>query len=336
MSNLPSILLDSYGRKAAYLRISVTDRCNLGCFYCVNGKRQKYIPHEHILRYEEIHRLIKIGQTLGIKKVRITGGEPFARLDLMKFLVKLRADFPDLQLAITTNATLIEPWLEDLAALKLKSINISLDSFDAATFQRITGSALLERVIANTQALLSLGVRVKINAVAIAGYTDTRLSDFIHFARNNPVDVRFIEYMPMGGNTLWDSSSFMSSSDLRSLICAYSGLTPVNDNDSLGGPAKMYEISGARGRIGFISAVSDHFCASCNRMRITSAGNLRPCLFGDTEIRLAQLLRNPAIKDRHIAIALLNGMIKKPQGADLFVAKSSLAVANGQMVGIGG
>lgn len=337
MSNFPARLEDSLGRKAVYLRLSVTDRCNLRCFYCVSNQRQNYIPHQRILRYEEYYRLVAIALKLGVGKVRVTGGEPFARRDLMNFLFGLRSRFGNLQLAFTTNATLLDPFLPDIARLAPVSVNISLDSFDRKTFQTITGEDKLETVLANIQGLLSRDVRVKLNVVALAGITDLQLGDFLHFARNNPVDVRFIEYMPMGSNTLWDEKSFLSCEKLRKLAASRVGLRPVaRSGDDLAGPGRMYEISGARGRLGFISAVSDHFCAVCNRMRITSEGKLRTCLFADSELDLAQLLRTPGVIDGQIADALANAIAKKPLGAELLAAKSGAAVAGRQMVGIGG
>lgn len=336
MSNFSAGLGDARGRNAAYLRLSVTDRCNLRCFYCVSGKRQQFIPHERILRYEEYYKLIGIARKRGVKKVRITGGEPFARLDLMDFLFGLRSRFNDLQLAVTTNATLIGPHISDLARLNLASINVSLDSFDRATFRRITGSDSVGTVLANVGKLLSLGVKVKLNAVALAGVTDVQLGDFIHFASNYPVDARFIEYMPMGGNTLWHESSFISCDELRRLASRQVALGPVGNPDALAGPARMFEIAGGRGRLGFISALSNHFCSACNRLRITSEGNLRACLFADSEIRLAPLLRHPKVGDSNIEAVLVAGLAKKPLGADFLAAKSRAAVASGQMVGIGG
>lgn len=334
MSNFSKIMRDGLGRRATYLRLSVTDRCNLRCFYCVSRERQNYIPHSQILRYEEFYRLIAIARKQGIKKVRITGGEPFARRDLMDFLFSLRSRFGDLRLALTTNATLLDPFINDLARLSLDSINVSLDSFDRASFRKITGADNLEKVIANVQALLGLGVRVKINAVALAGITDSQIGEFLHFARENPVDLRFIEYMPMGSNTLWDESIFIACSQLQKLVPA--NLKPVACSDASAGPARMFEIEGARGRLGFISAVSDHFCGACNRLRITSDGRLRSCLFADSELRLAPLLRHKRIDDERIGRVLAAGFARKPIGADLLAAKSRPAVAARQMVGIGG
>lgn len=334
MSNYP--LKDTKGRKARYLRLSVTDRCNLECRYCVSRERQRFIPHERILRYEEFYRLVAICQAMGVGKVRITGGEPFARKGIRDFLRGMRSRFPDLRLAITTNATLIDACLPDLASLNLSSINISLDSFDRATTRKICGHDALPRVLANIDRLLALGQRVKINAVAMAGITDAQMADFIHAAKTMPIDIRFIEYMPMGVNTLWDAASFLSCASLQALAQSLCQLTPAIQNDELAGPARMFALKNGKGRLGFISAISDHFCAACNRMRLTSEGNLRTCLFADSEIRLAGMLRNPAISDSHIAHAIAACLRKKPLGSDILAARSRAAVASRQMVGIGG
>lgn len=335
MSNFTGFSTDNHGRRPRYMRLSVTDRCNLRCSYCVSCERQRFIPHERILRYEEFYRLAAIASSLGVLKLRITGGEPFSRRGIMGFLSGLRSRFPRLQLAITTNATLLGPHIEELAKLGLASVNISLDSFDPATFRRITGSDSLAAVLAAIERLLSLGQRVKINAVALAGVTDLQINDFVSIARTEPVDVRFIEFMPMGGNTIWDESSYISGQELQRLVEQQVGLIE-QPGYALAGPARMFAVANGRGRIGFISAVSNHFCGSCNRMRITSEGRLRTCLFADSEVDLARLLRNPRITDEHIARAMRAALLRKPLGADLLAARSAVAVARRQMVAIGG
>lgn len=326
---------DAWQRRCDYLRISVTDRCNLKCAYCVSCERQKYIPHERILRYEEFGRLAAIAKSLGIRKIRITGGEPFCRLGLMPFLTGLRRAHPDLELALTTNATLIGPHAKGLARLGLSSINISLDTFDRDTFRGITGSDLLGTVLCNIDRLLVLGQRVKLNAVILAGITDAQIGDFIHAIKAMPLDLRFIEYMPMGGNTMWVARDFLSCASLRDLISRHVQLEKAAPA-ALAGPARMYTVPGARGRVGFISAVSDHFCKTCNRLRITSDGHLRLCLFSDRELRLAPLLRNRKIRDCHIRKVLGRALRRKPLGSDILAARTRTAVAQVQMVGIGG
>lgn len=329
-------LADGLGRRARYLRLSVTDRCNFKCFYCVGCRDRRYIPHERILRYEEFYRLSKIARALGVAKIRVTGGEPFARRGVMAFLSGLREKFPDLRLALTTNASLLGPFLPDLAALGLASLNVSLDSFRSDTFRRITGSDSFALVRANIDRALALGVRVKINVVALAGVTDVQMADFVNAARTMPLDLRFIEFMPMGGCTLWSASSFLSCASLRKLASRHCDLSEAAAEDDLAGPARMCDMAGGKGRLGFISAVSDHFCATCNRLRLTAEGKLRTCLFADAETDLARLLRNPKISDVHIARAITASLARKPLGSDLLAARSGIAVARRQMAAIGG
>lgn len=335
-STLPGLPPDAWGRRPSYLRLSVTDRCNLSCRYCVSCQRQRFIPHDRILRYEEFYRLAAIAARLGIQKLRLTGGEPFCRRGFMEFIAGLRKRFPDLALALTTNATLLAPYIPELAKSGISAVNVSLDSFDAATFQQITGKDLLARVLANIESMLSLGLTVKINAVAMAGITDIQIGDFIHAIRHMPIDLRFIEYMPMGANTLWDPANFLACSDLKRLLERNIALAPVADHAPAAGPARLYDVAGARGRFGFISAVSDHFCKSCNRLRVTSEGRLRLCLFSDREIDLSRILRHPGAGDRNIELALAHALQAKPLGSDILAERSRTAVASGQMVGIGG
>lgn len=327
---------DGHGRNCRYLRMSITDRCNLACGYCVSQRRERFIAHDKILRYEEFLRLARIASSLGIQKTRITGGEPFARLGLMPFLHSLRHDFPDMRLCITTNATLLEPYLSELVSLGLYSINISLDSFNKTTVQDITGKDVLDLILHNLETLLNAGQRVKINAVAMRGITDLQMGDFIHALHQYPVDFRFIEFMPMGTNTQWNESRFISSTELLDIANQLVELEPAQALDELSGPARMFSVKNAKGRFGFISAVSDHFCARCNRLRITSEGGLRTCLFSDREYRLAPALRNPKLDDSAIAKIFQGAIARKPLGNALLENRSNLAVATRQMVRIGG
>lgn len=334
MSKTP--LLDSLGRRATYMRMSVTDRCNFACVYCVNSQRQGYIPHERVLRYEEFARLARIGQSLGVEKIRITGGEPFARRGLADFMASLRGQMPDMRLCITTNGDLLAPWLDDLASIGISSFNISLDSFDASTFARLSGGGSLSRVLGNMEGLLARGQRVKINAVALRGISDAQIHSYLDIISRYPIDLRFIEFMPMGSNTMWSRERFISWRELHDLAARHAALAEAPQTDMMAGPAKMYDVEGAKGRLGFISAVSEHFCSICNRLRITSDGNLRACLFSDREYPLAPLLRHPRITDASIARAMHAVIRKKPLGRDLLASHADTCVAARQMVGIGG
>lgn len=332
-----SPLASGEGRTARYLRLSITDRCNLNCVYCRDPRRESYIPHDDILRYEEIFRLARIMRGLGICKFRVTGGEPFMRKNCMSFLSDLRKNFPDSLLCFTTNGTLLEPYVEDIVRIRPQSVNISLDSFRAETFRKVTGTDLLARVLANIDSLLCRDVKVKLNAVAMKGFTDAEIDDFIHAAREMPLDIRFIEFMPMGGNTVWKPEMFLPARDIKNLVARKAGIVPVQGGEELfSGPARMFAIPGAKGRIGFISAMSDHFCSSCNRLRITSNGSLRTCLFSDREYKLAPLLRHHGVRDDTIVRVIKGASRAKPRGDSILGSRKGLAVARKAMSGIGG
>lgn len=333
----PGPILDSRGRVARYLRISITDRCNLRCVYCRNSAREKYIPHERILRYEHFQRLIGIVRRLGVGKIRITGGEPFARNGCMPFILGLRHKFPDLRLSITTNATLIEPWLGDLRKAGLASLNISIDSFERDVYAKLTGADMLPQVLANMEKLLAWNVLVKINVVAIRGITDVQIDQYLYAARHLPVDIRFIEFMRMGAGTVWTEESFLSCEELFRLASARASLQPATKADSaFAGPAHMYSLRNAQGRIGFIAAMSGHFCESCNRLRVTSEGRLRVCLFADREYNLAPLLSRSTLPDACIAQSVTAACMRKPLGSSLLARSGHAAIAQKAMTGIGG
>lgn len=332
MSNLE----DALGRRSRYLRLSITDRCNFHCIYC-QGETHNAISHKDILRYEEFLHLAQLATTLGVEKIRVTGGEPFARLGCLSFLATLRKKLPDTRLCVTTNGSLLEPHIKELARLEIGSLNISLDTFDRQSFAQITGQDKLPTVLSNIDRLLCAGLRVKINAVAMKGVTDAQFDDFIHAARTMPLDLRFIEFMPMGKTTCWSLANFLPASALlqmaRSRVRLFEQPAPPAANS---GPARMFAIDGGKGRLGFISPVSQHFCNACNRLRITSEGNLRLCLFEDREYRLKPLLRNSKVSDSSLAKVLVRAIQRKPLGADLLRKKAGNAVTLAKMSGIGG
>lgn len=333
-------LCDSHGRMARYLRLSVTDRCNFHCLYCRDKSNQKYISHKDILRYDEMLRLVGIASQLGIGKVRITGGEPFIRKDISGFLETLRSKFPEIALSITTNASLLGPYLSVLKSIRLSSLNISLDSLEAKTFANLTGKNDLGVVLSNMESALAMGFKIKINAVAIRGITDLQLGQFLHMAKVMPVDIRFIEFMPLGSNTLWNENLFLSTNEIFQIASQQANLLPVINKDktseSFSGPASMYEVQEWKGRVGFISAMSNHFCERCNRLRITARGALRTCLFADKEYALKGLLRNRKITDDNIAKVIRQACRKKPLGSELLLKKKNISIISSQMASIGG
>ena len=329
-------LADMRGRVVRYLRFSVTDRCNLRCLYCSSNARHSFIPHENVLRYEEMLRMVGAMQRLGVQKVRLTGGEPFARKGCGDFLVMLRRHFPDLDLRITTNGTLLSQNLDALYEARVSAVNLSLDSFDRQTFAHVTGRDLLPSVLGALDSLLTAGIRVKINAVGLRTINDGQMADFVYAARTLPVDVRFIEFMPMGGDTLWSNDYFWSADDMLEAARACTALTPLAPEPGNAGPARMYALPGGLGRLGFITPMSNHFCNECNRLRITSDGHLRTCLFADREYRLRSLFRHPRLNDAALDRVVQAACRRKPLGADILKARRGAAVATRAMWGIGG
>lgn len=327
-----SALRDSHQRLASYLRLSVTDRCNLRCSYCRSGA-ESFISHQDILRYEELLGLVGLAVDMGIEKVRVTGGEPFARKGLVPFLEAMRSNHAALDIRLTTNATLIGPYIPALAALGVNAVNVSIDTFKPDRYAQTTGRSLLPRVLENIDALQRAGVLVKLNAVAMRGVNSDELPDFLTFARARNLDIRFIEFMPMGEGTLWNKSLFWSATDILAQARDLISLTPVPSH-SHSGPASMYAMEGG-GRLGLITPLSNHFCALCNRLRVTSDGRLRTCLFDDREFRIRAALRHPRLGLEHVRRILLAATKRKPIGADILRQRTN-EVARRRMTAIGG
>lgn len=331
-----ALLTDIHGRTVRYLRLSVTDRCNLRCLYCCSTIKRRCIPHDEVLRYEEFLRLAELAADQGIEKIRLTGGEPFARKGFMGFLHMLREQLPKVDLRITTNGTLLGGHIDALRRLRIGAVNLSLDSLRPEGFHASTGSELFPVVRRNLDALLAAGIRVKINAVALRGINDRDVRAFLDFARTNPVDVRFIEFMPMGNGTCWSQKYFRSAEDVLAEARQWATLVPSRTIEADGGPARMYTVDGGPGRFGLITPMSNHFCASCNRLRITSDGRLRTCLFDDKEYRLRGILRHPRLHDGFLAEVLERAGRAKPFGVDILRRRGQGAVAAKSMLHIGG
>lgn len=331
-----SPLTDAHGRIVRYVRLSVTDRCNLRCLYCNSNARTQCIPHASVMRYEEMLRIVAVAVSLGVHKVRLTGGEPFARKGFPAFLEMLRAQHPDLDIRITTNATLVRPHVSVLRDVGINAVNISLDSFDPARFARITGRELLPEVRSTIDALLAADIPLKINAVALRGFTDLELPAFVDFVREHPVDLRFIEFMPMGTDSQWSEDYFWPAAEILEALRQLSPLQLCTEDPSTHGPARMYSLEGAAGRIGLITPLSNHFCFSCNRLRVTSDGRLRTCLFADREYNLLPALRHPRLGDDFLRRVFTAANERKPIGVDILRQRGAAPVSRKPMVGIGG
>lgn len=307
---------DVYGRKINYLRISVTDRCNLRCIYCMPEEGIKLFPHNEILSYEEIIRVVEASKIIGIDTVRVTGGEPLIRRNLPYLIEKINEIEGIKDLAITTNGILLEKLLPELVKSGLKRVNISLDTLKKERFFNITRHDGLNNVLSGIDKCLELGLSpVKINMVVIKGLNDDEIIDFVKLTETKPFIVRFIEYMPWGVIEKWDEKKVMKAYEIKEIIEKHFGkLIPSTILSK--GPSENFYINGFKGQIGFINPVSDHFCGKCNRIRLTADGKLRLCLFSQKEIDIKTKLREQASKEE-LAKFLLEALNNKPEKIDI-------------------
>ncbi len=307
-------MLDEYGRIIDYLRISVTDRCNLRCVYCMPETGVPDIPHDGLLRYEEIVRIVRLMQPLGIKKVRITGGEPLARRGCLGLVQQLH-DLGGLsRITMTTNGVLLKGQAEKAKEAGLTDVNISLDTLDETRYHQITRLGDVGTVLSAMDEALSCGLKVKINAVPVRGLNEDDLTSVAALAKDRPVCVRFIELMPVGcGAAL---TPIPTDEVLQKMEAAFGRLMPDESRHG-DGPARYGKPSGFVGSIGVISAVSHEFCANCNRVRLTSDGQLKLCLNHQTGLNLRELLRIGA-SDAKITAEIKAAIQKKPQRHGFF------------------
>ena len=281
---------DQFKRNIDYLRISVTDRCNLRCKYCMPSQGVEWMKHEAILTFEEILRIMKISTQLGFRRFRITGGEPLVRTEILNFLQEA-AKLPGVEdLMITTNGMLLPEMAFDLKAAGVQRVNISLDTMDPERFHEITRGGDVSKVIKGIFRSLDVGLNpVKINVVVVRGFNTDELPSFLTLAKQYPLHIRFIELMPIGISSE-HRDEFVPIQEMKELL----GLEEYVPTQGImgGGPAEYVQPKGYKGSIGFISAMSRHFCNTCNRVRLTSDGKLRPCLHSKHEVSLREALRN--------------------------------------------
>ncbi|XP_072755668.1 molybdenum cofactor biosynthesis protein 1 isoform X2 [Anoplolepis gracilipes] len=327
------ILTDTFGRKHTYLRISVTERCNLRCTYCMPAEGVKLTKKENILRTDEIIQIADLFVKEGVRKIRLTGGEPTVRKDIVDIVGQLK-QLPDLkQIAITTNALTLTRQLPALQRAGLDALNISLDTLREERFEMFTRRKGWSRVMASIDLAVQLGYNpVKVNCVIMRGRNDDEIIDFIDFTKDRPIDVRFIEYMPFQGNE-WKENKMVSFDEMKEIIRKkYSNFQtlPNQANDT----SKAYHVPGFVGQVGFITSMSQHFCDSCNRLRITADGNLKVCLFeGKGEVSLRDALRNGASEDALKDLIREAVSRKKKQHAGMF---NLTQMENRPMILIGG
>lgn len=281
--------LDTYGRYLKYLRISVTDRCNFRCLYCMPQNNFTHIDSEEILRYEDILFVTEIFAELGVNRVRITGGEPLVRKGLCGFLSKLSKIENIDEIMLTTNGTLLNKFASELLDAGVTRLNISLDSLRKDRADYITGVSKFEETIDGIKMATKMPFKqIKVNAVAIKGFNDDEILDFCNFAADNNVIVRFIEFMPIGNSTEWGEHSLITGDEILEKIASLNPKPLIRDINA--GPASNYELSNG-GTIGIITPMSRHFCSTCDKLRITSDGKIRPCLLVDKEINLADVIK---------------------------------------------
>ena len=287
-----SPLVDRLGRVHTSLRLSVTDRCNIRCFYCMPESAQ-FMPRDEILSYEEIVRFVRVAVRLGINKLRITGGEPLVRSDLPDLIGMLRK-IPGIEdMALTTNGILLSEFAQSLKDAGIQRLNISLDTLDADTFRKISRRDGLERVLEGISAAQKVGFeKLRLNALAIRGVSERDIVPLGDFARQQDLELRFIEFMPLDAEDNWEMNQVISGSDIRDrLELAFCRLVPLDSRDR-SQPAVDYRFEDGRGRIGFINSVTEPFCSTCNRLRLTAEGQIRNCLFSTVEWDACALLRS--------------------------------------------
>lgn len=308
------MLRDSFGRVINNLRISVTDRCNFRCRYCMPEEGMVWLNKSELLSYEEIERLVKLFAQLGITKIRLTGGEPLMRKDLHRLVAKLSAIPQIRDLALTTNGYFLAEQAALLSQAGLRRLNISLDSLDAGRFEQMTRRSHFDRVWKGIEAVEALGLRpIKLNAVLIRGVNDDEVVNFAHLVRTRPFIVRFIEFMPIGLDDGWTPEKVVPTFEIIERIERGIGLKLIPVERHGDQPADRYRFEDGVGEIGFISSVSEPFCEHCNRIRITSDGKLRTCLFSLQETDLRSLLRSGAT-DEEIKRLILEAVWNKEVG----------------------
>jgi cyclic pyranopterin phosphate synthase len=311
-----SLNTDRFGRIIDYLRISITDRCNLRCIYCMPDTGIELFPHSEILSYEEIIRLAKIFASIGIKKIRLTGGEPLIRRNLTHLIENISGIDGIEDVSLTTNGILLHSMLVDLKKAGLKRINISLDTLVPDKFLFITKTDGLHQVLKAIDSCMAADMNpVKINMVVIKGLNDDEILNFALLAQNNPLHIRYIEHMPWGRRNLWDENKVLHTGDIKQKLESRFGPLSASDN-TMKGPAKYFRLNGFKGMIGFIDPVSSHFCSLCNRIRLTSDGKLRLCLFSEEEIDLKHCLRNDAAPEEKIRKLILSAISSKPENKE--------------------
>jgi cyclic pyranopterin phosphate synthase len=306
-------LVDSHGRMIGDLRVSVTDRCNLRCRYCMPAEGLDWAPRDHQLTFAEIEHIVSLFAGLGVRTVRLTGGEPLVRKNLDELVARLSAIDAIEEISLTTNGILLADQIDGLVAAGLDRVNVSLDALTPERYKQITRRSGLERVIAGLNALErypQLG-QIKVNVVAVRGMSGLELIEFAELARRKPYVVRFLEFMPLDADEQWNDDVLMTGAEIRAAIERVHELRELPREHA--GTASRYEFADGHGEIGFISPVSEPFCSTCDRARLTADGNLRSCLFSTSETDLRTPLRSGATNDE-LEDLMRVAIWRKPRG----------------------
>lgn len=316
-------LIDQFGRKVDYIRLSITDRCDFRCTYCM-AEEMTFLPRNEVLSLEECARLVKTFVALGVNKVRITGGEPLVRKNALWLFEEIGQLDKLNELVLTTNGSQLEKQAQDLRNAGVKRINISLDSLDSSRFKMITRTGDLNKVLRGIQAAKRAEFdNIKINTVLMRGTNDDEAQALVDFAIEQAIDISFIEEMPLGEVNHARESTFVSNADTLKLL--QSKYTLISSTVTTGGPARYWQIAGTQTKIGFISPHTHNFCESCNRVRITCKGELYLCLGQEDKIDLMPLLRNHPHDDQPLIDTILNSMSIKPLGHDFDLRRAKPA-----------
>jgi cyclic pyranopterin phosphate synthase len=314
-------LIDGFGRVHNNLRISVTDRCNIRCFYCMPADHVQFMNRHELLTFEEIERFVRIVVPSGVNKLRLTGGEPLVRRDLSSLVEKLAAIPGVRDIGLTTNGILFGEQARDLYRAGLRRVNISLDALDPVVFREVTRREGYEKVVESIHIAKEVGFDpVKINAVAIRNLTEDQIVPFGRFARDTGVEIRFIEFMPLDADNAWERDKVLFGHEIIERLSAeIAPLVPIGQTDP-SAPATDFQFADGIGRIGLIASVSQPFCSQCNRFRITADGKLRNCLFSMEETDIKSLLRGNA-SDEAILSAVRNSIAAKKEGHEINTAR---------------
>ncbi|HEX5186548.1 MAG TPA: GTP 3',8-cyclase MoaA [Nitrososphaeraceae archaeon] len=335
-------LKDRYNRVARKLRISVTDKCNMKCIYCMPNDNIKWNELKEILNFKEIIRIVSILARLGITKIRITGGEPLLRPSL-EYLISDLIKIENIEsISMTTNGFLLEEKINRLKSAGLNSLNISLDTFKEERFRTLNGISNLNKVLRGIQKARELGLKIKINTVIIKNWNDDEIANFVNFARDMDLTVRFIEFMPLDGTGIWNYDLVMTKNEIIKIIkTKFHNSFSLDKNNSNNlhrsdPAATIYNFDDRKGKIGFISSITDPFCTNCDRIRLTSNGRLLTCLFEKEGYDIKKMIRNPKITDQEIREYIINSYKMKPEGIVELIRINRLRPSLNLMHKIGG